>query len=286
MSAMRSRVWLGGCLLLALAGVAGAAPAEPAGRAVAVLEYRTAAAQAQDLAGRIAQALGSNTSLQVIDAREGRRRLGARLDGEVAACAGDAACLGAIGQRLGAAEVVLLAVSQLGDLVLAIQRIDVAKKAVTGRVADSIGAGQALDEPRILSWLQQLYPPETFKRYGQILIRTDVGGAQVYVNAKPRGQTPLPGPIQVLAPGNYRILVEKSSFLPFQAQLSVMPDTTVEVAAQLIAEQRSKPWYKRWYVWVGIGAGLAEAVGAAALGATLGREPPDMSRVPGTIEIR
>ena len=62
--------------------------------------------------------------------------------------------------------------------------------------------------------------------------------------------------------------------------------TTVEVQALLPKELVSRPWYQRWYVWAGIGAGLALAGGAAALAASLSREPPDMTRVPGTIEIR
>lgn len=260
-------------------------PEQPTGRSVAVLEYRTASAQAQDLAGRLGQAVARNTALQVIDGPEGRRRLGSGLDKDVSACNGEPACLGRIGQRLGASEVLFLAVSQIGDMVMAIQRIDEGGR-VTGRVADSVPAGQILDEARILTWLQQLYPPETFKRYGQIRVSTDVGGAQVYVNAKARGQTPLHEPIQVLAPGNYRILVEKSRHLPFQAQFTVMPETTVEVQALLPKELVSRPWYQRWYVWAGIGAGLALAGGAAALAASLSREPPDMTRVPGTIEIR
>ena len=55
---------------------------------------------------------------------------------------------------------------------------------VTSRYADSLVSGQAIDEPRLLSWLQQLYPPDTFKRYGNIQIAANVSGAQVYVNPK------------------------------------------------------------------------------------------------------
>lgn len=262
------------------------APPSPASRSVVVLEMRSDVAQAQDLADRLVRALARNTSLQVVDAREGRRRFGARLEGEVARCAGQPDCLAEIGQRLGVAEVLLLAVSRLGDVVLALQRIDVAGRGVAGRVADSMPADQEPDEARVLGWLQQLYPPETFKRYGQIRISTDVSGAHVYLNARPRGQTPLRDPIHVLAPGNYRVLVEKAGYLPFQATLMVMPDTTVEVAAPLVPEVRSTPWYRRWYVWAALGTGVALAAGGAALGATLSREPPDMTRVPGVAEIR
>jgi hypothetical protein len=264
--------------------------------AVAVFEFRNDVQALADLPERLAAALRQNTSLQVIDLGETRRRLGPGIDAEVARCEGETRCLSRVGERLGAREVLLVAVSQLGDVVLALQRIDVAEQKVVARYADSLVAdkspaggdrAQSVDEVRVLGWLQQLYPPETFKRYGRIHITTDVEGAQVYINAKARGQTPLAEPLQVLAPGSYRLLVEKDRFLPFQATLSVMPDTTVEVTARLQHEQRPTPWYRRWYVWGGLGAGVA-AIAASAVALKLGLDvpPPDMTRIPGAVVFR
>jgi hypothetical protein len=142
-----------------------------------------------------------------------------------------------------------------------------------------------IGEVRVMAWLQQLYPPDTFKRYGQIRVSTDVPGAQVYVNAKARGTTPLREPLQVLAPGSYRVLVEKSRYTPFQASLSVMPDTTVEVSARLTPEVVATPWYKRWYVWTAIGGAVLLAGGGIALYATLSRPPPDMTQVPADVSF-
>src|SRR5437016_1400965 len=50
------------------------------GDGVAVLEYRTAVEHMGDMQDRLALALQHNTSLRVISPREGRQRLGARLD--------------------------------------------------------------------------------------------------------------------------------------------------------------------------------------------------------------
>lgn len=255
---------------------------------VAVLEYRTAVEQLGDLPQRLAQTMSLSTSLRVVDLTEARRRFGPRLDGEVAACSGAAACLSRLGARLEVGQILLMAVSQLGDVVLALQRIDVVGQRVAGRVADALpeGGSAAVDEARILGWLQQLYPPETFKRYGKIVIKTDVDGAQVYINAKARGQTPLSAPLELLAPGNYRLLVEKPRFLPFQAVLSIMPDTTTEVAAKLVHEVQPTPWYKRWYVWAAIGGVAVAGVGAVALyyGA-FNQNPVDTNHVPGFIKF-
>ena len=257
------------------------------GQSVALFEFRNDVKQLADLPERLTQALTQNTSLTVINLAAARRRLGPSVDAEVARCDGETQCLSLVGQRLGATEVLLLAVSQLGDVVLALQRIDVAEQRVAARFADSIVSGQAVDEARILSWLQQLYPPETFKRYGQIRITTDIEGAQVYVNAKARGKTPLGAPLQVLAPGNYRLLIEKDKFLPFQASISVMPDSVVEVTARLPREGKETPWYRRWYVWAGIGAGVAAVVATGvAIRLATDKPPQDMSAVPASITFK
>lgn len=274
---------------LRLAQAAPAAIAPTAGDSVALFEYRNDVKQLADLVDRLTVALQQNTSLSVVNLVEARRRLGPSVDADVARCDGETRCLTGVGERLKVKEVLLLAVSQLGDVVLALQRIDVAEKRVVARYADSLSGGQGVDETRLLGWLQQLYPPEAFKRYGQIRIATDDEGqgAQVYVNARPKGKTPLSEPLSVLAPGNYRLLVEKPRYLPFSAAVTVMPDTVVEVEARLQRETVQQPWYKRWYIWAGIGAGVAAvaATGLAIYFAT-DKPPPDMTHVPGTVVIR
>jgi hypothetical protein len=262
-------------------------PDKVADDGVVVFEYRNDVKALAELPERLTVALTQNTSLRVVNLTEARRRLGPGMDAEVARCDGETRCLSLVGQRLGVREVLLLAVSQLGDVVLALQRISVADHKVTARYADSMVTGQAIDEARLLSWLQQLYPPETFKRYGQIQISANVGGAQVYVNSKASGSTPLAESLHVLAPGNYRILVEKTKYLPFQAAVTVMPDTTVEVSATLVSELKQPPWYKRWYLWTGVIAG-AGAIAATAVAVKLGTEvpPPDTTKLPGTIVFK
>lgn len=256
-------------------------------QSVALFEFRNDVKQLADLPERLTQALTQNTSLTVINLAAARRRLGPSVDAEVARCDGETSCLSQVGRRLGTTEVLLLAVSQLGDVVMALQRINVAEQRVAARFADSIVSGQSVDEARILSWLQQLYPPETFKRYGHIRITTDIEGAQVYVNAKARGKTPLSAPLQVLAPGNYRLLIEKDKFLPFQAAISVMPDSVVEVTARLPREGKETPWYRRWYVWAGIGAGVAAVVATGvAIRLATDKPPQDMSTVPASITFK
>ena len=103
-----------------------AASPPPSGvQSVALFEFRNDVKQLADLPERLTQALTQNTSLTVINLAAARRRLGPSVDAEVARCDGETQCLSLVGQRLGATEVLLLAVSQLGDVVLALQRIGV-----------------------------------------------------------------------------------------------------------------------------------------------------------------
>jgi len=231
----------------------------PGRKTVAVLEYRSGAKGAIGIGERLAQALASTAALDVIGPQEARRRAGARIDADVARCAGEPMCIGALAESLGAQEVLLVGVSQLGDVVLAMQRID-AKRGVAGaRLAESMAPdAQPLDE-EVLHWLKQLFPPEVFKRYGHIKILTEVRGADVRLNGERTGKTPLDEPVKVRAPGSYKVRVSKPGFIPFEASIDVLPDAIVEINPTLVREEGRVPWYKRWYVWAAVGGAVAIA---------------------------
>jgi hypothetical protein len=245
---------------VALLLIAGAAAAEPK-RTVLVTEYRAGARGGVGLGEHLARLLAANAAFEVIDPQEARRRAGARIDADVARCGGDAACVAALGERLGANEVLLVGVSQLGDVVLSFQRIDVKRGAAGARLAESLPPDARPGDEQMLGWLRQLYPPEAFRRYAAIQVLADVPGAQVSLNGEARGRTPLAEALSVRAPATYRVRVEKSGYVSFQARIDVLPDAAVEVRATLVRESTPTPWYKRWYVWAAVGA-VAAAAGA------------------------
>jgi PEGA domain-containing protein len=230
-------------------------------RTVAVLEYRAGARGARDIGLRLARLLRDTSALNVIDLQEARRKL-PKVDGEVAKCGGEAMCVGAIGEQLGANEVLLVGVSQLGDVIIAIQRIDAKRGEAGARLAESLPQDKEITDEQALGWLRQLFPPETFRRFGSIAVDADVAGAEVTLNGEPAGKTPLAEPVKVRAPATYKLRVEKSGFVPFQARVDVLPDANVEVHATLVRESKEAPWYKRWYVWATVGG--AVAIGAVA----------------------
>jgi hypothetical protein len=243
---------------LLASGVAAAQP--PAGRkTVAVLEYRSGARGGAGIGERLAKLLAANAALEVVSPQDARRRAGAKLDADVARCAGEPMCIGTLGEGLGADEVLLIGISQLGDVVLAMQRID-AKKGVAGaRMAESMAPDHQPTDEDMLGWLRQLFPPDVFKRYGGIRILSDLPGATVSINGENQGKTPLGEPLKVRAPGSYKVRVTKPGHVPFEAGIDVMPDGNVEVRATLVREAGRVPWYQRWYVWAAIGGAVAVA---------------------------
>jgi PEGA domain-containing protein len=250
-------------LLVALVLFSSVARAEER-RTVAVLEYRAGARGARDIGLKLAHLLRDTAALNVIDIQEARRKL-PKVDAEVAKCAGDAMCVGAIGEQLGANEVLLVGVSQLGDVIIALQRIDAKRGEAGARMAESLPPDADIKDDMALGWLRQLFPPEVFRRYGSIAIDADQAGAAVTLNDQPSGKTPLPEPIKVRAPATYKLRVDKSGFVPFSARVDVLPDANVEVHATLVKESKEQPWYKRWYVWAAVGGALAAGAAGTAI---------------------
>ena len=105
-------------------------------RKVVVLEYRNGSSALRGIANTIVTTLGKQTSLQLLGPDQTRTVYGEHLDQVLAKCAGEAECVAKIGQKVGAAEVILVGVSELGDVILTMQRIDVTARSVSARIAD------------------------------------------------------------------------------------------------------------------------------------------------------
>jgi hypothetical protein len=249
------RCWLAIGVLLALAGVARAD--EDPRRRVAVLEYRGGSAELTGIGGRIAGILRKRTSLDVVDAEKARAGY-ASLESDLSACGGQAGCVARIGNKLGAAEVLLVGVGEFGDVILTLQRIDVGSGRSVTRVAEALAAGEQPDDGKLGAWLERVLPAGDFDRFGVIRIASDVRGARVSVGGRARGVTPL-SPVRVPAPATYDILVAKQGYVDFRASVAVPPDAEVVVKAQL-AEQSARPWYTRWWGLTIIGTAAAGAV--------------------------
>ncbi|MBP6630933.1 MAG: PEGA domain-containing protein [Kofleriaceae bacterium] len=249
-------------------------------RGVVVLEFRAGSSALPGIADRTADEVAGLTSLRLVTRAAARQTFGADLDGAVAACAGEATCLAGIGAKLGVADVVLVGVSELGDVILTLQRIRVADRKVASRVAESLPPGESPDRAGLGQYLGRLLPPTDFMRFGSIHVTANLRGAIVSIGGERRGTTPL-APVLVRAPATYPVRVEKAGFVPFAASIQVQPDGEVAVAAELARRGAAPPWYQRWWVVAIAGAAVAGATGATIYAVT---RDDDSAPVTGTIE--
>lgn len=256
---MGRRAWL----LVAAVVVTGALPAPAsARRRVAVVEHRAGVTRAANLAARMAGLLQRTAAVDVVDPTDARRRLAGRLDAQIARCGGDPRCVAEVGERLQVDEIILVGISQLGDVILALQRIGVRTHSVEGRIAEAISPEAEPSDDMLLGYLRRLLPPDDFRRFGGIRVKASVSGAEVTLDGLLRGRTPL-AMLSVEAPRRYQLKVRKAGYIDFDATLDVQPDGMVEVTPDLHRRPGAPAWYQRWWVWsiaAAVVAGTATAL--------------------------
>ena len=253
--------------LAILAGTAQLAHGDPdPKRKLVVLEYRAGSSALPGIAARVVATLTKQTSMRVLGPDQTRAVYGDRMDQVLVRCGGEAGCVAKIGEKIGAAEVLLIGVSELGDVILTMQRIDVPQRQVESRVADSLAAGAVPSETQLASYLTRLLPPTDFLRFGVIDIVANLAGAAVTVGGAPRGVTPIEA-LTLQAPATYEIRVEKTGYVPFTTKVALPPDGEIKVEAQL--SQRSvAAWYQHWYVVAALGVVVTGAAGTTIYFAT------------------
>jgi hypothetical protein len=252
----------------AAAALPAAARAEPnPRRKVMVLEYRSGSSALTGIARRVAGAIGKQTSIGVLAPDQARAVYGDHLDQALVKCAGEAECIARLGQKVSAAEVILVGVSELGDVILTMQRIDVASRTVGARIADSLAEGATPTDAQVDAYLQRLLPPTDFLRFGVIDVVANLAGASVFVGGEQRGETPL-APLKLPAPASYEIRVEKVGFQAYRTRLALPPDGEIKVEANLSRPGGKQAWYQHWYVVAGLGLVVAGAGGTAIYYAT------------------
>jgi hypothetical protein len=259
------------CIALLLAGAARRAAAEDPDpkRRVAVLEFRSGSVELAEIDERIAALLSKLTSLDVVDAVTARKVYGAQLDRDLVSCEGGPRCVARIGKKLDAVEVLMVGVSEFGDVILTLQRIETRTGAVASRIAEALEPGSDPSQEALSKYLERVMPRSDFLRYGMIRIRSNVAGAAVTIDSKPRGLTPVE-PLKVRAPASYEIRVSKPGYITFSARVLVPPDGNIDVRTDLTT-RTGGAWYSRW--WVAAIAGTV-VVGAATGAVLILRDDP------------
>jgi hypothetical protein len=249
-------------------------------RRVVVIEYRAGSSALPRVVSELVGELSRHTSLQVLGPDQTKALYGEQLEQTIVKCGGEAECVAKIGAKVGAAEVVLVGISELGDVILTMQRIDVRTRTVRSRLAESLPSDTKPTDDQLGYYLTKLLPPSDFLRFGIIAITASESGAVVTVGDEPRGVTPIE-PLRLRAPARYPIRIEKDGFVPFTTTVQLPPDSELKVDAELSRRGGGTRWYEKWYVY----AGLVGVIGIAGGGIYLAtREPPDRIPVGGVFK--
>lgn len=197
-------------------------------------------------------------------------------------CTGEEKCLGALGRKLGVDVMVTGTVGAMGDAyVLNIKAIDTASSRQLTRIqsAPLRGTPDELIEGVRVAAYKLLAPTQL---HGSLQVATDLVGAQVELDGKPIGKTPLAnqGVVGKLALGAHALRVQAPGYSPFEDQVDIhfqkmshvvvrmLPSTQVIGTGKIDVIER-KPFYSR--TWFIVGAGVAAILIGGVVGHAIGR---------------
>ncbi|HSR98712.1 MAG TPA: PEGA domain-containing protein [Kofleriaceae bacterium] len=214
-----------------------------------------------------------------------RRDIDRAITGDARECTGEDRCLAAIGKRLGVDVILTGTVGQLGDnYVLTIKSVDVATAKSLQRIQSDPLRGQPddlIEGVRVAAY--RLLAPDQL--HGAIQVQTDLVGADVQLDGKALGKTPLPanGVIGKLALGKHRLRVAAPDYdHPYEDDVDVrfqkvspvvvrlVPSTQV-IGTGKIERVERRPFYTR--TWFIVAAGVAAVGLGAAIGYGIGHLP-------------
>jgi hypothetical protein len=207
-------------------------------------------------------------------------------------CTGEEKCLTSIGKRLGVEYVVTGTVGSLGDnYVLNIKVVDVATGKSQRIQSDPLrGSPDELIEGVRVAAYRLLAPQQI---HGSLQIQSDLIGAEVTLDGKSLGKTPLPngGVVAKLPLGKHRLRVEAKTYDPFDSDVEVhfqkvspvvvrlLQATTTVGTGKVIQQERSPIYTRTWFV---VTAGVAVVGIAALIGWKSGAVPCYINGDPGS----
>lgn len=210
-----------------------------------------------------------------------RREIDRKVIGDLAACTGEDKCLAAIGKKLGVDVVVAGSVGALGDnYLLNIKVVESATAKQLRRITTEPLRGtpdDLIDSVRVAAY--RLLAPEQL--HGSIVVLSDLIGAEVSIDGKRAGTTPLPAPVAKLPLGPHQVRVSAAGYSSFEETVEVRFQKSARVEVRLVADLSSpagpsvgarRPAPRRWYqrTWVIAAIGVSAVVVGALIGDQLG----------------
>lgn len=204
-------------------------------------------------------------------------------------CSGDNRCLAGIGKRLGVEIVVAGNVAQLGDSYLVnIKAVDVRTRKLLRRIEEPLRGNpdELIDRVRVAAY--SLLLPEQL--VGQMLVLTDLKGADIAIDGKPVATTPMTRPLRNVRRGDHELVITAKGYHPFKEKVKIRFQKTTRVLVRLDPVTptiplvptphgdpivRKRPAQRRWYnkTWFYVGAGAAAVLLGGYIGYKMARDP-------------
>jgi len=211
-----------------------------------------------------------------------RRDIERAVTSEQQNCTGEEKCLASIGKKIGVDVVVTGTVGAMGSsYVLNIKAVEVASQKQIKRIeSDPLrGSPDDLIEGVRVAAYRLLAPAQL---HGSIQIQTDILGAEVRLDDKPIGKTPLPnlGLLSKQPLGKHKLRVQAPGYDPFDDEVDVHFQKVSGVEVRLIPSKEvlgtgkyqrveRKPFYTR--TWFIVTVGVAAALLGSAIGYGVGK---------------
>lgn len=192
-------------------------------------------------------------------------------------CTGELACLSEVGRLLEVGRVIAGNVGGLGDsYVVNLKLVDAQRQSEIRRIQETISGepDQLIEAVRVATY--GLLAPDRLR--GALNVLASVAGADVLLDGKWLGKTPLPAQ-HGLRVGSHDLRVSKDGYRDVVQPVTVRFQKTAEVVVRLEtptasqmaasarqAEIRPVPWYTRWWFWTTVGVVAAGAGAAIAYG--------------------
>lgn len=169
-------------------------------------------------------------------------------------CGMGPACLAGLGRAAGLQRIIAGEVAKHGGtVVFRLVLVDVARARVISRcrVESSLHPAPAAIAEMVAAMLH----PEQYR--GRLLLRVRQQGAEVLLDGKPVGHSPL-GPLEKLVAGTHRLQVRKAGFIDYERQVRVPYKSSATVDVELVRRVAPRrPFWADWPFWTAAGVGAA-----------------------------
>lgn len=222
---------------------------------------------AESLSAVIAAELAtiSRSRYRVISRNELQNMLIQKVEAQQLGCV-EAACLSDIGKLAAADFIITSSVGQVGkEWVFTLELIDVRVGNVLRRQAVTWQGSPAGLVQVCRPMVVRLIDGTAAADYsGGLQVLSNEVGATVHIDDVEAGRTPI-DLYPNLAIGRHRVNIKKDGFIHYSKDVVVHRNETTLLQAELVDEDRLKPWYQKWWVWTGTAALVAGGIAAAAM---------------------